>query len=299
MKEYNKSFDYLKNCFGSVRLPVTGWCADKIYVNNPSSIEFLKKVADCGGKGTAYLKAIDTYPTPDELRIRAVGPVLAYDINGWIQFDPDTWMMATPWPNLYPITNNQVLLENVTWSEDQNTSTQIGAALVRVSTGTFANLHGFNLKFTCEVWGTVTIDPTKEDEYHQRMQIIESKVSYTSGYWFISANQPITGTLSDDGTIYIMPPQIFTFGCRGGLSGNTQNSLIYQQITLNVRVSPTDLRGYNSTHISGGFRLISIDDICGGTNFYPSKGTQFKSNPLYSSGGSSVSYVIEFNDHWV
>jgi len=292
-------FDYLKNCFGSVSLPVTGWCADKIYVNNPSSIEFLKKVADCGGNGIAYLKAIDTYPRIDELRIRAVGPVLSYDINGWIQFDPETWMMTTPWPYQYPITDNEILLEEVTWDEYQNTQGQTGAA-VSVSTGTFANLHGLNLKFTCEVWGTVTIDPTQEDENHQQLQIIESKVGYVGGVWFISGSQSISGTLSGNGTVYTMLPQQFTFGCRGGSYGNTQNNLLYQQANLRVQVSPAYVGGYKSTHISGGFRLISIDDICGGTNFYPSKGTHFKSNPIYDSGNSPyLSYVIEFNDRWI
>lgn len=205
--------------------------------------------------------------------------------------------MASPWPNLYPITDNEILLEEVTWDEYQNTEGQTGAR-VRVSTGTFANLHGLNLKFTCEVWGTIIIDPTKEDGAHQRLQIVESEVGYVGGYWFISADLPITGTLSDDGTTYTMQPQQFTFNCRGGSSGNTQNALLYQQICLSVQVSPAYVSGYKSTHISGGFRLISIDDICGGTNFYPSKGTQFKSNPIYSSGGS-LSYVIEFNDYWV
>lgn len=295
-------FDYIKNCWPDIILPITDYCATRIKVEGITSKRFLKMVHDCGGSGIAYLKLNDSYH--ELLTIRAVTPILKYDINGWIDIDLDRWMTTDPWPNQTPLSNNIIHFAQYTKLDYHINNGGLLGGLMS-DTICFAELHDPHLKVTIAVWAEISIKPEGENPNHQILQINKPRIKYAGGTGHVvDGSRALNGIYNSEKTVYTCPEQTFTFTFRNNTSSNYVNTyndkLFKQYVTINMYTMPAYNAGHKTSEISWGMRLISIDDVCGDTNFYPSKGLTFKSFPFYTRGiGEDPPFTLEFNDRQV
>ncbi len=285
MKEYNKPFDYLKNCIVVGPLVIDGWCSERIHVRNDTLPQYLKQIEMCKftEEHDAYLKQLD-----NGKYIRAWGFKCSYNTDGWIDFDPSKILYGA-YPNGNTVTNCVINNSEIIIDEIQNTI----FPLLSIQSSAIASVHPANLSIDLTIHGIISIDPDMEDDTHKSLYIKSILVRLKMDSHGPIKENIVSGEIGYVGTFYEFTTTISTALKLSDEAYGT-NDLHILTIQIFAAVAPNYGYGYNSTRFVGEITLNSIADTCGDHTYFPPN-TSFKVNPINWTC-RRAGFVIEFDD---